>query len=494
MRQAGIDLPRGELGVAIGGVAYDSRLVKPGDLFVARPGQRADGRAFIDEAIRAGAAAVVCEGPAPVLKVPCAVVPDSRVALARLSAAWYGEPSRSIGLVGVTGTDGKTTTTHLIAAILNAAGVKTGLISTVAIDHGRGHEVNRTSQTTPEAPVIQQRLAQMRDSGLQVAALEVSSHALVTERVHGCAFDCAVFTNLDPEHLDFHRTVRAYRAAKARLFAMLNEPSPKLWGHLAVVNADDRSSRAMRSVCSAPVIQFGLGAEAEVRGEILSESLDGTEFWLRTPDGIETIETRLLGRFNVYNWLGAFAAARHFGASMSDVRRAARQFEGVPGRLEPLPGNYPFRVFVDFAHTPQALDVTLGLLRQHARGQVITLFGQAGGRDLTNRGRMAQSVARHSDLAVVTSDDPYDETPETIVDGLSAGLEAAGWRERERFWKIVDRVVAIQFALELARPGDVVLLAGRGPEDFTTIGNRRIPLKDAEVARAAMSRVTANDG
>ncbi len=479
----------GDLSIPIAGISTDSRTVAPGELFVACPGQRTDGRQYIDQAVNAGAVAVVCEPPAPSsLSVPVVIVPNALYAVADLACAFYGHPSREIGLVGVTGTDGKTTTTHLITAILSAAGLRVGLLSTVAINLGGADARNRTAHTTPPALIIQHSLARMRDAGVTVAALEVSSHALVTGRVHGCVFDCAVFTNLDPEHLDFHGTLVNYRAAKARLFAQLDRGPAKPWGRLAVVNRDDPSSAAMRAACSVPTVDYGLSRDATVHGEVLHTSLDGTTFRVRAPDGVETIHTLLPGRYNVLNWLGAIAAARHFGATLADARRAAEEFRGVPGRLEALRCGQPFHVFIDFAHTPQALAATSALLKRHTSGRLVVLFGQAGGRDIHNRARMARAVAEHADLAIVTTDDPYDEDPATIVNDLAKTLEEIGWREGERFWRIVDRVAAIEFAMKIARAGDCVLLAGRGPEEETVIGNQRIPLVDADVARAALTR------
>ena len=480
---------RGDVSIEIAGLSSDSRAIAPGDVFVACPGRRTDGRQFVDQAIRSGAVAVVCEPPGPQnLSVPLILVPDAHRAIADLACSLYGHPSHHIGLVGVTGTDGKTTTTHMIAAILNGAGIHTGLMSTVAMNVGRAEERNRTSHTTPPATFIQKALAEMRSSGVQVAALEVSSHALELHRVQGCVFDCAVFTNLASEHLDFHGTFEAYRAAKAKLFAQLNREPAKSWGRLGVVNLDDPNASAMHAASSVPCIGFGLSDDAAVRAENIRERIDFTTFRLHTPDGDATIETRLPGRYNVLNWLGAIAAAQHFGATIEDVRRAAAEFRGVPGRLEQISCGQAFQVFVDFAHTPQALATALDMLRRHANGRIIALFGQAGNRDLNNRSRMAIAVAERADLAIVTSDDPYDEDPQSIVDDLAETLRQFGWTENLQFWRIVDRRAAIEFALNLARPGDCVFLAGRGPEEETVVAGRRLPLVDADVARAALAR------
>lgn len=482
----------GNLDLPVNGLTADSRSVRPGDVFVARPGTKTDGRLYVDQAVAAGAAAVVCEAPAPEgLTIPVIVVPSASRALAELASAYYGHPSRHLALVGVTGTDGKTTTTHLTAAILNEAGLKTGLMSTVALDRGQGSERNPTSNTTPESLVIQRSLAEMRRAGFKAAAVEVSSHALVTDRVHGCVFDCAVFTNLDPEHLDFHKTIANYRAAKARLFEQLGRGPAKPWGRLGVVNRDDPSSAAMRAACSVPCIDYGTSPGATVRGDVVHLGLDGTRFRVRTPEGIATIHTHLCGRYNVSNWLGAIAAARHFGATLDDVKRAAENFNGVPGRLEPVRCGQPFHVFVDFAHTPQALSATLEFLRRYVTGRLIVVFGQAGHRDTHNRSRMAEAVARSADLAIVTTDDPYEEDPRSICADLAGGLGATGWRENSDFWTILDRRDAIEFAIGQARRGDCVLLAGRGPEDVMVVGKNRVAINDGEVARDVLTHSVA---
>ncbi|HUX88605.1 MAG TPA: UDP-N-acetylmuramoyl-L-alanyl-D-glutamate--2,6-diaminopimelate ligase, partial [Chloroflexota bacterium] len=452
-------------------------------------GQHHDGRDFIPQAVSAGAAAVVCEPPGPAgIAVPLIVVPNAHCTLAELATAYYQHPSDHLGLIGVTGTDGKTTTTHLIAAILRAAGTSTGLISTVALDLGKGSEPNPTPHTTPEATVIQANLARMRDAGVQTAALEVSSHALVLGRVIGCNFDCAVFTNLDSEHLDFHGTLTKYRAAKAALFAQLDHGKAKPWGRLAVVNVDDPSAEAMRSACSVPWIGYGTEANATIRGTIVRVTLSSTTFRVDAPEGSAVLETRVPGRHNVLNWLGAIAATRHFGAPLNAAQRAAAEFGGVPGRLEAVVCGQPFNVFVDFAHTPQGLSATVALLRTQTRGRLIVLFGQAGHRDHGNRERMAAAVAEAADLVIITSDDPYDEEPQSIVDELARSFRRRGWRENREFWRIVDRREAIEFAIGFARRGDSVLLAGRGPETVTTIAGRAIPLVDADVAREALQR------
>lgn len=482
----------GNLDIEITGISTDSRAIASGNLFVACRGQKSDGRSFTTQAIANGAVAIVCEPPFNLeLSVPRVYVPDARRALAEIAAAFYGHPSRTLGLIGVTGTDGKTSTTHMSAAILRSAGLKVGHVSTVAMDWGDGADPNRTANTTPDSRIIQSSLARMRDAGVQVVVLEVSSHALVTHRVHRCAFDCAIFTNLAPEHLDFHGTLDNYREAKARLFAMLDANNGKAWPKLGVVHGDDPSAFAMRGACTVRCRDFGFGAANAVSAEVLRDDLTGTTFQVRSEEGQAIIRSRVPGRYNVLNWLGAYTAARNFGATLDDLRRTANEFVGVPGRLEPLRYGQPFDVFVDFAHTPQGLATALDTLRASSHGKLIALFGQAGGRDTGNRTRMAEAVAGRADYTVLTTDDPYDEDPQSILDDLATAMRTLGRVEGRDFWAILDRRDAIAHAIGLASPGDCVLLAGRGPEEIQVIGNRRIALNDSEVARSCIAGRTA---
>jgi len=480
---------RGDLDRVVSGFSTDSREIAPGQIFVACPGQKVDGRAFVMTALHNGAAAIICEPPYDLdLPVPLILVPNARKALAEVASAYYGHPSRTIGLIGVTGTDGKTTTTHMTAAILRAAGLRVGFLSTVAVDWSNGSDVNRTSFTTPESPTIQFNLARMRDASAQVVVLEVSSHALTTERVHTCAFDCAVFTNLDREHLDYHGSFEEYRDAKSRLFKMLEPTNGKPWAKLGVVNGDDRSSNAMRAASRVPCLDFGFGQDSALRAVVQSEGTHGSQFSLHSKQGQITIRTRLQGRYNVLNWLAAYGAAANFGANLDAFRHAAANFSGVPGRLEPLHLGQPYNVYVDFAHTPQGLAVTLDTLRRSSSGRLIALFGQAGRRDHGNRARMAEAVACRADFAVLTTDDPYDEDPQRILNDLSAAMRAVGRIEGRDFVAILDRREAIAYAICKAQPRDCILLAGRGPEEVQVIGGERVALNDTEVARQCVKK------
>jgi len=457
----------GNLECEVTGLSADSRAIASGNLFVACRGQKSDGRSFSRQAIANGAVAIVCEPPFDLdVSVPRVYVPDARRALAELAAAFYEHPSRNLGLIGVTGTDGKTSTTHMTAAILRAAGCKVGHMSTVAMDWGDGADTNRTANTTPDARIIQSSLARMRDAGVQFVVLEVSSHALVSHRVHRCAFDSAIFTNLAPEHLDFHGTLDNYREAKSRLFSMLDPRNGKSWPKLGVVHGDDPSADAMRAACAVTCRDFGFGATNAVSAEILNDDLTGTTFRVRADEGSAIVRSRVPGRYNVLNWLGAYTAARNFGATLDDLRRAADEFVGVPGRLEPLRCGQPFDVFVDFAHTPQGLATALDTLRRASSGKVIALFGQAGHRDTGNRVRMAEAVAARADYTILTTDDPYDEDPQSILDDLADAMRSLGRVEGRDFWAILERRDAIAHAIGLAGRGDCVLLAGRGPEEI----------------------------
>lgn len=473
----------GDDAVPVSGVAYDSRQVRPGDLFVAIRGARQDGHRFVADAVLQGAVAVLVEELPGDPGVPYGVVACGRLALAHAAAALHGYPGRQLRVVGVTGTDGKTTTTHLTAAALEAAGHRVGLISTVAVRIAGHSSHNATSHTTPQAPELHALLAEMVEAGVEYAVVEVSSHALALDRVAGIDFDVAVFTNITSEHLDFHGTLDEYRRQKARLFEMLGHGRDKGVAKAGIVNADDPSFAYLADVCPAPVVSYGLERPADVRAGDLRLEADGTRFVVSGPFGDVEIKTPLAGRFNVYNWLAAISAAHTQGAGPEAFARAAAMTPPVPGRLQKIDLGQPFAVVVDFAHTPNALARALEALRPTTRGRLIVLFGHAGGRDAHNRRCMGEVAGRGADVTILTTDDPYDEAPETIIEEIAPGLEQVGRRAGVDYHKVVDRREAIALALSLARPGDTVLLAGRGHEQHTTIRGQRVHLDDAEEAR-----------
>jgi UDP-N-acetylmuramoyl-L-alanyl-D-glutamate--2,6-diaminopimelate ligase len=463
------------------GVQHDSRRVRPRDLFACIRGQRADGHGFIGQAVAAGAAAILVEreGPFPAAgSAPVVRAPNTRAALGPLAARAYGHPSRAVTLVGVTGTNGKTTTTYLVEGILAAAGVRTGVVGT--IEYRCGATVFEADRTTPEASDLQALLARMRGLGARAVVMEVSSHALALGRVEGCAFDVGVFTNLTQDHLDFHGTMEDYFAAKALLFRRLAEggkPAPT-----AVVNADDPWARRLPIPPGVRRIAFGEAPGAEVGPEGMAWSLEGIRGRFRTPAGSIAIESALAGQHNVANLLAATGAALACGVAPEAVARGIAAMRAVPGRLEKVEVGQPFGVVVDYAHTPDALERALATARTLARGRVVAVFGCGGDRDRGKRPLMGAAAVRLADLVVITSDNPRSEPPEAILAEIAEGakkvVDSPG-----RYATIVDRREAIEHALRLAEPSDLVLIAGKGHETTQTIGTRTIPFDDRAVSR-----------
>ena len=469
-------LARGNASTPITGVTQDSRRVEPGNLFVAIPGLERNGLAFVPEALARGAAAVAAENM-PAQDVPTLLVRSARLALADLAAAFYSHPSRDLPVVGVTGTDGKTSTTHLLSAILNAHGLRTGWLTTISTRIGDALRPNAVDHTTPEAPVVQHTLAEMRHAGLDVAILETSSHALALERVRGVEYRVGVFTNLSPEHINFHGSFEAYLAAKRILFERLPRDG------LAVLNADDPSSEAMRMSTPARVITYAVDHPADLVATDIQLSPHGTSF--RLWPGAREIDTQLVGRFNVANWLAAYAAASYFGCTVDDLVRAARQQPPVPGRMNLVDRGQPFAVIVDFAHTPQALDKALDAVRSLVSGRLLLTFGLAGGRDAANRPVMGALAARKADHFIITSDDPLHEDPANIASQIADGARSV----KSNFSVQLDRRRAIRGLFELARPGDAVLLAGKGHEQRMLVGDQRLPWNDACMASEVLAEL-----
>ena len=492
----GDQLPREALEPAllarpVTGVAYDSRRVEPGALFVAWKGRRADGAAFAADALARGAAGVVAEGPRPAgLDVPWIEVGDARMALARLAAAFFGYPAGDLQVVGITGTNGKTTTAYLLSAILDRAGVPCGRLGTVS--YRIGDEERDAPNTTPEAPDLQRLLREMVDWGCRACAMEVSSHALALRRVDGTRFAAAVFTNLTRDHLDFHHDMEAYFAAKRRLFEML-EP-----GAVGVLNADDPGGARLVPVVPRPVT-YGIDRPADVTPGPVGQSLDGLRFELRTPRGLLRVASRLVGRPNVYNILAAASTAMTLGVASSAIERGLADVELVPGRFQLVSaGGDDVQVVVDYAHTDDALRNLLETARPLAAGRLVTVFGCGGDRDRTKRPLMGAVAARLSDVVVVTSDNPRSEDPVAIIEEIKRGIAPPsdrpaknGMAARGRALEcltIPDRAEAIERAIRGAQPGDLVLIAGKGHEKNQVIGNRVLPFDDVEAARAALAR------
>ena len=472
----------------ISGVAYDSRQVKPGTVFFALRGVNADGARFAPQAIANGAAAVVAETPAPAgVTVPWLRVPNARTALAAAAAQFYRNPSEELALVGITGTNGKTTISYLLASIFEAAGVKCGRIGTIGYRIG-AREVD-APRTTPEAPELQQMLRDMVADGCGACVMEVSSHALALRRADSLRFAAGIFTNLTRDHLDFHGDMEAYFAAKRRLFEILPE------GAVGVINVDDRRGPDLVAVARRPVT-YAIDGNADVRPGPLSFSLDGLTFDIRTPRGTIHVRSRLVGRPNAYNILAASAAAMALDLPFSAIEAGLAALDDVPGRFQVVSeASDDVRVIVDYAHTDDALKNLLETARPLATGRVVTVFGCGGDRDRTKRPLMGAVAARLSDLVIVTSDNPRSEDPERIIDEIRRGIvmpadriAPKGQQKGTPSLAIVDRREAIEKAIKDARRGDLVLIAGKGHEKYQVIGDRTLPFDDVDVARAALAR------
>jgi UDP-N-acetylmuramoyl-L-alanyl-D-glutamate--2,6-diaminopimelate ligase len=483
LRDLAARLPGAELSgdgaVPVAAVTHDSRKAGPGSLFVAIRGTSTDGNRFVDAARKKGVAAVASEEPArpggPWLRVP-----DAREALAVLSAEVLGRPADALTLVGVTGTNGKTTTTYLIDAALRAAGKKTGLLGTV--EYRIGGRLAEASRTTPESSDLQALFREMVGEGCTHAVLEVSSHSLDLKRVHGCAFSVAVFTNLTRDHLDFHGDMERYFLAKRRLFDTYLRPD----GH-ALINLDDDRAPELIAASRGRVWTYSLnGGPADLQASHIRLSLDATTFRARTPAGDLDVRTPLLGRFNVENVLAALGAALALGLDADTALRGIASVAGVPGRLERVVAGQDFTVVVDYAHTDDALKNLLETVRELRPRRLITVFGCGGDRDRTKRPLMGAVAARLSDVVVVTSDNPRSEPPEAILEEIRRGMN--GGRRAEPH-AIVDRREAIVRALEMAGPGDAVVIAGKGHETYQVLRDRTVPFDDRQVAREVLTRL-----
>jgi UDP-N-acetylmuramoyl-L-alanyl-D-glutamate--2,6-diaminopimelate ligase len=474
--------------VEITGVGHDSRTVAPGFLFVGIRGFRHDGRAFIADALSRGAAAVMVDREPAAVAIPPGItvirVPDSRVALAAAACRFFDNPSASLRLVGVTGTNGKTTTTYLVEAILGAAGRTTGLLGT--IEYRCGTVSFPGERTTPEASDLQSLLHRMRDLGAWGAVMEVSSHSLSLHRVDGCEFDVGIFTNLTQDHLDFHKTMQGYAEAKARLFQMLGRDRRKSGDAAAVLNADDPWSPFMQGQTRARVIRFSLTGEADLRVRVMSLTLAGIRATVESPWGRLEITSPLVGGHNLANILGAAAACLHLGVERDAVEKGLASLRAVPGRFEKVDAGQPFGVVVDYAHTPDALERVLQIAREFTAGRVIALFGCGGDRDRGKRPLMGEAAARLADYVVLTSDNPRSEDPQAILAEIEAGVQKA-YSGSERHATIPDRREAIRVALTRAEPGDLVVIAGKGHETYQVLRDRTIPFDDRVVAKEILA-------
>ena len=469
----------GSLDRDITAICYDSRKVVEGALFVALPGEKADGTEFIDSAIDRGAAAIVSEKPGLTTRAAAIEVLNARHALADLSAAYFRQPSHKIKVVGVTGTNGKTTTTFLIKHILDTDFLRCGLIGTVRYVVGE-RELPAT-RTTPESADVHELLWQMRSAGCKSCAMEVSSHALALDRVRGVEFDAAVFTNLTQDHLDFHRTMDAYFETKASLFTGLRDQK-KNKGR-AIINSDDRHGEKLADRLSRDmeVITFGVGRDAQFRAGDVKMDFGGTTFQLMAVGKNYLVRMPLIGMFNVYNSLAAIATAHALGVSVRKAVQSLAVAPAVPGRLQAIVAQKPFRVFVDYAHSDDALTNVLRTLRELNPARIIVVFGCGGNRDRAKRPKMAAAVDALADHAIVTSDNPRKEDPIAIIEDIKPGFR------RLRPDCVPDRKEAIYHAIAMAQPRDIILLAGKGHETYQEFADSTVPFDDAAIAASALS-------
>ncbi len=492
-----------ELAVEIKGICIDSRKVQEGDLFVALLGTKVDGHDYIEAAAVAGAGAVLGTNPwsdFSDLGLPYLQVEDAREALAALSAAWYGYPSRQLLLIGVTGTDGKTTTANLIFQILKAANLNAGLISTVNAVIGERVLDTGFHVTTPEAMDVQFYLSEMVKAGISHVVLEATSHGLAQKRVDACEFDIGVVTNITHEHLDYHGDYQGYLAAKGELFRLVSKTSdkPLSVNRIGVLNKDDRSFPALKSTLKdldLKEVSYGLSGPVDFLAEAVRSSLDGIHFQVTGQGEVETFFTNLWGDYNVSNCLAAISACRAgLGLDWKVIQAGIRNLNGIPGRMENLDLGQDFLAIVDFAHTPNALKRALTSARELTSGRVIAVFGSAGLRDKEKRRLMAGVSAELADLTILTAEDPRTESLGDILIEMAQGAEATGGVEGENVWRIQDRGQAIRRALDLAQAGDVVMICGKGHEQSMCFGEVEYPWDDRIATRAALAELLGQKG
>jgi UDP-N-acetylmuramoyl-L-alanyl-D-glutamate--2,6-diaminopimelate ligase len=490
----------GETRKEIKGIAYHSKQVEKNFLFAAIRGMAVDGHQFVNEAIERGAEAVVLEEEPKVSGQTMVFVPDSRRALAKISSNFYGDPSSRVKLIGITGTNGKTTTTYLLESIFKKAGWSAGVIGT--INYRFGQKTTPAPNTTPESLDLQRILWEMVNERTSHVIMEVSSHGLDLDRVFACQFDGVVFTNLTSEHLDYHKTLKQYFESKKRLFSDYLMESRKQ-RRFAVTNRDDPRGEEMVKGIDLPVIRYGLNPSCDVTADRVNSSFEGLSCRIKTPGGDLSIHSKLAGDFNLYNILAAVAVGTAMEVPLETLKEGVDELEGVSGRFEKVENKRGVHVIVDYAHTHDALErALLGLKRilgdgTRDNGKMITVFGCGGDRDRTKRPMMGEVAGRYSDLAILTSDNPRTENPLAILDEVEKGLkslhlkewdgdEIKSWRSKKGYLKVPDRREAIRTAIRLALPLDAVLIAGKGHEDYQIIGKKKFPFDDRIEAKKAL--------
>lgn len=475
----------GDKDTEITGIEADSRKIKQGDLFLCIPGLTADGHDYAPKAIALGASALVTERVLDVA-VPQLVVKDARYAMAALSAHFFGYPSKELKIIGITGTNGKTTSTYILEKIIADQGNVTGLMGNIHIKIGDEYIENKATNTQ-EALELQRILRKMADAGTDYCIMEVSSHGLDMGRVKGIQFRSGIFTNLTQDHLDYHKTMDGYAAAKGLLFSRLGngfseDPNARQY---AILNVDDEASQSFHRLTAAQVITYGIENDCDVRASDIRMTSQGTEFQLHSFAGEAFIRMQLVGKFNVYNVLGAIAAALAEGIPLESIRTSLERIAVVEGRMEVVNEGQDFLVLVDYAHTPDGLENALSTVSEFAERKIITVFGCGGDRDKTKRPIMGKVAAHYSDLLYVTSDNPRTEDPDAILADIEPGLKEVNYPENQ-YILLADRKKAIQKAIEEAGPKDVILIAGKGHETYQDIMGVKHDFDDRLVAKAAI--------
>ncbi|MBN6887061.1 UDP-N-acetylmuramoyl-L-alanyl-D-glutamate--2,6-diaminopimelate ligase [Cytobacillus horneckiae] len=463
--------------IEITSIENDNRTVEEGSLFVCIKGYTVDGHDFASSAVEKGAVAVIAERQLN-LPVPVFVVKNTRRAMALLADAFYGQPSQQLHLIGVTGTNGKTTISHIIDKILADAGKTTGLIGTMYTKIG--NQTFEVKNTTPESLTLQRTFKKMKDSGVTSAVMEVSSHSLDEGRVHGCDYDIAVFTNLTQDHLDYHQTMDEYRRAKGLLFAQLGNAFHYDRPKYAILNADDAASYDYEKSTSAYVLSYGIDHDADFRATHIQMTSAGTSFDLITPVGSYSIQMQLIGKFSVYNVLASIAAAFASNIPMESIIHSVEEVKGVSGRFETVDAGQDFSVIVDYSHTPDSLENALKTVKQIAGQRIFTVVGCGGDRDRSKRPIMAKIACEYSTDAIFTSDNPRTEDPDEILKDMEAGVKGQSYKV------ITDRKEAIEYAVKQAGKGDCILIAGKGHETYQQIGHEIIDFDDRLIAKAAI--------
>lgn len=466
----------GQTDIDVTGISYDSRNINRGDVFVAIEGYKVDGHDYINDALKKEAKAIIVQRDvlfdteATLIKVK-----DTRQALAKMSSEFFNSPSSKFDLIGVTGTNGKTSTTYIAESIFRAGNRKTGIIGTI------GSQINgehiETKNTTPESLELQQVFDQMLKSGIDSCIMEVSSHSLELSRVAYCNFDVGVFTNITKDHLDYHKTIENYFNAKKKLFYMTSKYN--------IINIDDEYGKKLieeLSKLNTPLLAYGIEKKADIYATDIIFMATGVNFRLHTPKGSISVNMNIPGAFTVYNALAAVSCAYVYDIALEDIKKGLEQIKGVKGRFEVIPTNRDFTVIIDFAHTADALEKVLCVIDQFAEGRKIAVFGAGGDRDITRRAPMGEVAGRHCDLCIVTSDNPRTEEPQKIIDDIVEGVK----KVNGNYITIVNRKEAIEYAIKNSRPKDIILLAGKGHETYTIIGEKVLPFDESKIVKEAL--------